>query len=340
MHCPTLEQLPPPPPGRTGWPWTEASTPPADTSRWPRISIVTPSYNQAEYLEETIRSVLLQGYPDLEYIIMDGASTDNSVEIIKKYEPWLSYWTSERDGGQSVAINRGFRRATGAIYGWLNSDDVFCPGALQAVASFWAAHPTCDFLTGEGAIVDGASGLTEHYVKPAAYTFDDLLDYHRDKYLPQPSVFFSRDAFDRVGGVDESLYYVMDFDLWLRMRKLYPLHYLPRCLSLLRSHPAAKTTARPDLVLQVVSSLVERHHPSRRLAARVRRRAGLRLCQASVLSGQGLKQYFAGDQAGARQAFLTALSVHPGVVLSRVGFGLAVRLALPWRVKRLMLARP
>src|SRR5438067_1469746 len=139
MKGPTLVELPPPPAGKTGWPWTDEtpalqSTRP-DGSAWPRISIVTPSYNQGQFIEETIRSVLLQGYPDLEYIIIDGGSQDESVEIIKKYEPWLTYWVSEQDRGQSHAINKGFDRSTGLILGWLNSDDVLLPNALATVAS-------------------------------------------------------------------------------------------------------------------------------------------------------------------------------------------------------------
>src|SRR5882724_1025422 len=117
MHSPTLADLPPSTPVRTGWPWTveTPSLPPLrpDGTPWPRVSIVTPSYNQGQFIEEAIRSVLLQGYPDLEYIIIDGGSSDQSVEIIKKYEPWLAYWISARDKGQSQAINRGFARAKG-----------------------------------------------------------------------------------------------------------------------------------------------------------------------------------------------------------------------------------
>jgi glycosyltransferase involved in cell wall biosynthesis len=135
----TLFELPPPPAGKTGWPWTE-ETPalPAarsDGSAWPRITIVTPSYNQGQFIEETIRSVILQGYHDLEYIIIDGGSRDQSVEIIKQYEPWLTYWVSEQDRGQSHAINKGFDRSTGLILGWLNSDDVLLPNALATVAA-------------------------------------------------------------------------------------------------------------------------------------------------------------------------------------------------------------
>ena len=118
MRSPSLHELPPPPPGRTGWPWTEASAAlPARYGRmagpWPRISVVTPSFNQARFLEATLRSILLQGYPDLEYFVLDGGSTDGSVEIIKKYEPWLTSWVSEPDGGQSAAINRGLRLSSG-----------------------------------------------------------------------------------------------------------------------------------------------------------------------------------------------------------------------------------
>lgn len=134
MQCPKLSELPPPPPGKTGWPWTEETerlpnTMP-DGGEWPRISIVTPNYNYGQFIEETIRSVLLQGYPNLEYIVIDGGSTDDSVEIIKKYEPWLSYWVSEKDRGQANAINKGISIATGEWFNWLNSDDILLNNAL------------------------------------------------------------------------------------------------------------------------------------------------------------------------------------------------------------------
>ncbi len=127
MKCPTIQELPPPPEGKTGWPWTEDSQPlpemQPDGTPWPKISIVTPSYNQGRFIEETIRAVLLQGYPDIEYTIIDGGSQDETVTILTKYEPWLAYWVSEKDKGQADALNKGFGRATGQIFYWINSDD-------------------------------------------------------------------------------------------------------------------------------------------------------------------------------------------------------------------------
>jgi len=143
MHCPTLKELPSPPPDRQGWPWTEESPQlpniMPDESSWPRISVVTPSFNQGRYIEETIRSVLLQGYPDLEYIVVDGGSTDGSLDIIRKYEPWLARWISEPDHGQSDAINKGVRMATGEIVNWINSDDCLHSGALKVVAQTYSS---------------------------------------------------------------------------------------------------------------------------------------------------------------------------------------------------------
>ena len=144
MRCPTLAELPPPA-GKTGWPWAEESRQLPDTIQnetpWPKVSIVTPSYNQGRFLEESIRSVLLQGYPDLEYIIIDGGSSDESVEIIKKYERWLAYWVSEPDRGQSHAINKGLERSTGQFFNWHNADDMLTPNSIATMAAGMISQP-------------------------------------------------------------------------------------------------------------------------------------------------------------------------------------------------------
>lgn len=220
----TVSDLPAPPPGRDGWPWTEGSPQLPDTmpdgSPWPRVSIVTPSFNQGQFIEETIRSVLLQGYPDVEYFIVDGGSTDDSVDIIRKYEPWVAAWLSEPDRGQSHALNKGFSRCTGEVLAWLNSDDSYTPGALGcAVGRLW--REGASVLYGRCRVIYASTGIVTE-VCPDLVTFDTLL---LKQWLPanipaQPAVFFRRAAFEASGGqLDESLHYAMDYDLWLRLAR-------------------------------------------------------------------------------------------------------------------------
>ncbi|MFY3742685.1 glycosyltransferase family 2 protein [Anaeromyxobacter sp. Red801] len=217
--CPSLDELPPPPDGARGWPWTTGTAVPPAPVPLPTITLVTPSFNQARFLEATIRSVLLQGYPSLEYVIMDGGSTDGSVEIIRKYEPWLAGWVSQKDRGQSDALNQGLARAGGDVVNWLCSDDRLAPGALHAVARFRAANP--DAIAWAGACrtvtVDGRSYYTN---APRGATREELADWGRTGRISQPACFFRRDAWERLGGVEESYHYAMDFDLWLRMSAL------------------------------------------------------------------------------------------------------------------------
>jgi|DewCreStandDraft_2_1066082.scaffolds.fasta_scaffold00067_92 GT2 family glycosyltransferase len=242
MRCPTLAELPPPPPGKTGWPWTEESPPlPAtlpDGRPWPRVSIVTPSYNQAQFLEETIRSVLLQGYPDLEYIICDGGSTDGSVEIIRTYEPWLAWWCSERDAGQADAINKGWARATGEVLAWLNSDDVYLPGALACVIRRWQECPSADVLCGDAFEFEEPWGIIGH-LRPRRVRLVDLLRWCD---ISQPSTFFRKSAVQAVGPLDTVLHYAMDYDFFVRLAAAgFAFEYVPAVLSLMRYHASSKT---------------------------------------------------------------------------------------------------
>lgn len=179
---------------------------------WPTISIVTPNYNGARTLEKTIRSVLLQGYPNLEYTVIDGGSTDGSVEIIKKYEQFLTYWISEKDKGQSNAINKGFVRCTGEIVNWLCSDDILLPGALVTVAKQFMQHPEIDVVSGQGRMVFENEGGRE-MVGGTTKEMIDLIPANNS--VCQPACFYRRDLlFRRQPPVDETYQYAMDFELW------------------------------------------------------------------------------------------------------------------------------
>lgn len=219
MRCPDLAELPWPPSDKIGWPWTaESSRIPSAMSNgdsWPRISIVTPSFNQGEYIEETIRSVLLQGYPDLEYIVIDGGSTDASVDIIKKYEKWLTYWVSEPDKGQSHAINKGFTKASGEIYAYINSDDFYEPYAFGIIAPIFTQDGGTHLVAGECIISDGDTIKSmfnpwwprnmDHFLLPFGSTF------------AQPASFWSKDVYEKVGGFDESFHFCFDREFFLKI---------------------------------------------------------------------------------------------------------------------------
>ncbi len=245
MRCPTLSELPSPPTGKNGWPWNEESAQLPDTMpdgrNWPRISVSTPSYNQGEFIEETIRSVLLQGYPDLEYFVMDGGSNDDSVDIIRKYEPWLTQWVSEKDNGQLPAVNRGWNISTGNLIGWLNSDDQYSLGAMRLVATCWAENPDVGLIHGQAVIIDqtgrsvGLSGRDTPIV--------DALKRGGNS-IAQPSTFITRQTFESVGFLNEDMDMTADLYYWL-ITELSDLRFvfIPRILSLFRLHQASKTSS-------------------------------------------------------------------------------------------------
>lgn len=238
-----LPQLPPPPSGKTGWPWTKESKSVPQTMRnggpWPKISIVTPSYNQGQFLEETIRSVLLQNYPNLEYIIMDGGSTDNSVEIIKKYEPWLTYWVSEKDGGQADAIFRGFERTTGEIVAWINSDDYYLQAALNCVGRSFASNPSEEMLVGGGVVVDeDGNMIRKYYSFPQDY--NSLL--HGGQFFMQMSTFWRKNAYISSGEIDVSFKFCFDYDLFIRLASRRNPIGVAKMLSAFRYHNTSKSS--------------------------------------------------------------------------------------------------
>ena len=206
----------------------------------PKISIITPSYNQGQFLEETILSVLNQDYPNLEYIIIDGGSTDNSVDIIKKYEDHLAYWVSEKDRGQTHAINKGFRRATGDIVNWLNSDDLLEQGELKTLAKEIEKNPSADFYFGDFSVIDN-EGKKLFSRKCCPYQFATL--FWGRQLSSQPAVFFRRDLLENIGYLDESLNFCMDTEFWIRSAyNGAKFHQVKSNLGITRVHADAKTT--------------------------------------------------------------------------------------------------
>jgi glycosyltransferase involved in cell wall biosynthesis len=211
-----------------------------DGREWPRATIVTPSFNHAPFLEATLRSVLLQGYPNLEYIVVDGGSHDGSVEILRRYEPWLESWVSELDRGQSDAINKGFRRAGGEILGWLNSDDLYEPNALGRVARFFAARPHCDLLYGRGSYIDEDERKTADvdWIRP----FNRRL-FLAANFILQPAAFWRRRLWEQVGELDPSCHWTMDWEWLIRASAISRPQYMRDELACWRFRPDIKTAS-------------------------------------------------------------------------------------------------
>jgi glycosyltransferase involved in cell wall biosynthesis len=210
----------------------------------PLVSIVTPSFNQARYLESTIRSMLGQEYPRLEYIIVDGGSTDGSVEVIKKYEGQLAWWVSEKDRGQTDAINKGFLQAGGEIFAWLNSDDTYEPGAVGEAVRFLIEHPEVAMVYSDCNYIDEEGRVIGRF--PAAQT-----DYRRLRqgyvHIPQQTMFFRAHYWKELGPLDPSFYFAMDYDLWTRIAARAPLRYIPgQTWANFRLHGTGKTMAADD----------------------------------------------------------------------------------------------
>ena len=243
----SLADLPPAPAGKIGWPWTESSpTLPAQMPSgqpWPRISVVTPSYNQAAYLEETIRSVLLQGYPNLEYVIIDGGSGDGSREIIQRYAPWLRYWVSEKDDGQAHAINKGIQHTTGELFNWINSDDLLTPGALAAIATAFVETKADVIAAG---CVDFEEE-NEQLVTNANLSLDNLLVWRPGTVYHQPAVWLRRAHLFDCGGVDAQYHFVFDWEMTTRYLLKYPqVYYLPQVVARFRLHSSSKTITQAE----------------------------------------------------------------------------------------------
>lgn len=232
-----LAELPPPPTGKVGWPWTVEIQPPAEMMAnglaWPKVSIVTPSYNQGAFIEETIRSVLLQNYPNLEYVICDGGSNDETVEILEKYSPWLSFWQSKKDRGQGHAINLGFSLCSGNYFGWINSDDFYLPNCFETVVIYCSNHSP-DFVYGDAIILYES-------LKKISYWQGYLV---LDRYLHFGGLIASHAAFwksDIHVPIWEEMKCNVDGELWFRLIAGKSRSHIRVPLGLCRIQPEAKT---------------------------------------------------------------------------------------------------
>lgn len=235
----TLQDLPPPPPDKIGWPWTKQSKPfpqkMPNGSEWPRLSIVTPSYNQGNFLEATIRSVLLQGYPHLEYILIDGGSTDGSVEIIRKYEPYLFYWHSQKDRGQADAINQGLQKSSGEILAWINSDDVYVRETFHKILKAFHHHPDYIVVHGNRILINDLGQVTGWCCLPS---FDPkTLVYN----VCSETAFWRRSAMEHIGLLNASLQFAMDLEFFGRLYKHGKFLKLNEYLGYFRCHSEHKS---------------------------------------------------------------------------------------------------
>jgi glycosyltransferase involved in cell wall biosynthesis len=248
MKVITLKDLPVPLNNKIGFPWTVEGTPQYFDQNLPKITIITPSYNQGQYIEETIRSVLLQGYPNLEYIIIDGGSTDNTVDIIKKYESWITYWISEKDEGQSDAINKGATRSTGELINWLNSDDVLCQGAVWALVKHYLANISMDVFIGK--IVYFSRDIEKGNLPESLKLFSSIEDTMIFSGMVQQALFYKMSIWRKLGGVNKNFFFCMDLDLWLRYLTEYGktnVYQFDHDLAYFRRHDLAKTTVNADV---------------------------------------------------------------------------------------------
>jgi glycosyltransferase involved in cell wall biosynthesis len=276
-----LNNFPPPSEGLCVWPWSadpsiapQVSLP--DGRHWPTISIITPNYNGGRFLEETIRSVLLQGYPNLEFIVIDGGSTDNSTEIIRRYEPWISYWISEKDSGQSEAINKGLMRATGEVVAYLNSDDLYLPGALFKVADIFCSKPATNWIVGACLIGNKPQDAGLNTPLIPSPTWKCLT---REYFIPQPSVFLKDVCLRKYGFFDDKLHYCMDYDYWCRLLLSDEIpETTTEPLSFFRLHQDSKTTlVQPEFEMENIA-IIRKHMYSAPQDAVEMIHAGIRTC--------------------------------------------------------------
>jgi glycosyltransferase involved in cell wall biosynthesis len=294
----------------------------------PLVSIVTPSYNQANFLEQTLRSVLEQDYPRFEYLVVDGASTDQSVEIIKKYAsrdgltPSIRWWVSEKDNGQGEAINKGLARATGEIIAWLNSDDYYLPNAISSVVKVFQQNPDAVLIYGDMLAVD-ENGQTFNLLKYTQLSLEDLLCF---QIIGQPAVFFRREAYEQTGGLDATFHFLLDHHLWVRIAQHGRILHTPQTWAAARYHPQAKNRLRAAEFGREAFRILDWAQKQPGLKEPV---AGIeRRARASAHRVDARYLLDAGYSASALQAWARAFVIHPPTALARLNLFVSALLQL------------
>ena len=297
----------------------------------PLVSIITPSYNQAAYLELSLRSVLEQDYPRIEYLVVDGGSNDGSREIIQRWADRLAWWVSEKDSGQAEAINKGFARARGEIVAWLNSDDLYLPGAVSAAVRALEQHPQAGLVFSDVLSIN-AAGETINVMRAGEWGLDDLLQF---KIISQPGVFMRRAVLAQAGQLDAHLHYMLDHQLWLRMAEIAPLQHVPERWAAARFHEGAKNVSQAAGFAREARELVEwiaaqpgLREPWGRLERRIR--AG---CERI----NGFYLLDAGQPRAALAAYLRSLAFYPPLALPewrRILYAAASLLVNPAALRR------
>jgi glycosyltransferase involved in cell wall biosynthesis len=299
----------------------------------PRVTLVTPSFNQGEFLDETIRSVLDQDYGDIEYLVVDGGSTDESVEIIRRYEDRLAWWASEQDAGQVDALRKGFERATGSLLGWLNSDDVLLPGAVSAVVDAFDDAPEALLIYGDNVLIDERS----QEIGPLPARPFDVREMVRtmQNHVPQPGSLFQRRAID-LAPLNAEGYYYFDFEFVLALGLLGPVERISRAVGGYRLHNVSKSVSEPlrkaDDQLRVADAIfAQASLPASVRAVEHEARARAQLTAAEYF-------YAAGAHRRALAGVLRSVRLAPAAVLPRAA-SVGLRAMLPPRVARALRMR-
>lgn len=275
----------------------------------PLVSIITPSYNQAEFLEETIHSVLEQDYANIEYLVVDGGSTDGSLDIIRKYADRIDWWASEPDKGQADALNKGLARAKGEIVAWLNSDDTYRPGAIRQAVDVLLQNPEIGMVYSKLDSIDRAGEL----FNTISYRQYDLLDLLTFRIIGQPTVFMRREILQLAGPLDASYNYLLDHHLWLRMLQLAPIKYVPAVWAAARHHPSAKNVAQAARFGEEAFRILEWAEAQPVLSEIVRKNSRTFYAGAHRLSARYLLD--GGEPGLALEAYISALIMNPGFAL-------------------------